>query len=106
MITSAANRGWLSDVLISDRIMAGLPVPSLVRTAKVAIFERRDAQKVGTILAAPSRVSVDLYHFSLIATHSSRPAMTGGYESQLPSIVITSEAPHRFAQLELLRFCS
>src|SRR6185436_143845 len=49
MITSAANRGWSSDVIISDHGMAGLPVPSLVRTAKVATIEHRDAQKVGTL---------------------------------------------------------
>ena len=49
MITSAANRGWVSDVMISDCVMAGLPVPALVRTAKVATIERRDAQKVGCL---------------------------------------------------------
>jgi len=49
MITSAANRGWLGDVMISDSIPAGLPVSSLVRTAKVATIEGRDAQKVGRL---------------------------------------------------------
>jgi mRNA interferase MazF len=45
-----ANRGWLSDVMTSDCSMAGLPVPSLVRTTKVATIERREAQKVGCLL--------------------------------------------------------
>jgi hypothetical protein len=31
--------------------MAGLPVPSLVRTTKVATIERREAQKVGCLLS-------------------------------------------------------
>jgi mRNA interferase MazF len=50
MITSAANRGWLSDVMITDCIMAGLPVPSLVRTAKVATIERRMRRRLDLFL--------------------------------------------------------
>ena len=49
MITSAANRGWTGDVLISDMPEAGLPVPSIVRTAKIATIEARDAQRLGTL---------------------------------------------------------
>ena len=49
MITSAANRGWTGDVLISDLPKAGLPVPSIVRTAKLATIEARDAQRLGTL---------------------------------------------------------
>ena len=49
MITSAANRGWTGDVMISDRSAAGLPVPSIVRTAKIATIEARDAQRLGTL---------------------------------------------------------
>ena len=49
MITSAANRGWTGDVLISDLPEAGLPVPSIVRTAKLATIEARDAQRLGTL---------------------------------------------------------
>ena len=52
MITSAANRGWTGDVLISDLPEAGLPVPSIVRTAKVATIEARDAQRLGTLSPA------------------------------------------------------
>ena len=36
MITAAANRGWPDDVPIDDHAAAGLPIPSIVRTAKVA----------------------------------------------------------------------
>jgi mRNA-degrading endonuclease toxin of MazEF toxin-antitoxin module len=49
MITSAANRGWTGDVMISDLREAGLPVPSIVRTAKLATIEARDAQRLGTL---------------------------------------------------------
>ncbi len=49
MITSAANRGWTGDVMISDLPAAGLPVPSIVRPAKLATIEARDAQRLGTL---------------------------------------------------------
>jgi mRNA interferase MazF len=49
MITSAANRGWTGDVLITGLGMAGLPVPSIVRPVKLATIEARDAQRLGTL---------------------------------------------------------
>src|SRR6266567_23985 len=39
MVTSAANRGWPGDVLISDLAFAGLPIPSIIRPAKIATIE-------------------------------------------------------------------
>jgi hypothetical protein len=33
MITSAENRGWPGDILVTDIRQAGLPAPSVVRTA-------------------------------------------------------------------------
>ena len=39
MITSAENKNWSSDVAISDLKKAGLPTPSVVRTAKIACVE-------------------------------------------------------------------
>lgn len=47
MITSAANSGWDGDVLISDLTEAGLPIPSVVRPAKLATIEARDADRLG-----------------------------------------------------------
>jgi mRNA interferase MazF len=35
MITAAANRRWPDDVEIDDHTAAGLPIPSVVRTAKL-----------------------------------------------------------------------
>lgn len=54
MVTSAENRGWPSDVAITDHGGAGLPAPSVVRTAKVATIEARDAELLGK---APPSVS-------------------------------------------------
>jgi mRNA interferase MazF len=49
MITSATNRGWAGDVLVSDIGPAGLPIPSIVRPAKIAAIEARDADRLGTL---------------------------------------------------------
>jgi mRNA interferase MazF len=57
MITSAANRGWPGDVLISDTAAAGLPAPSLVRTEKIATVDARDATPLGR-LPVPDRTVV------------------------------------------------
>jgi mRNA interferase MazF len=47
MVTSAANRGWPGDVPVSDLAVAGLPAPSVVRSAKIATIEARDAERIG-----------------------------------------------------------
>jgi mRNA interferase MazF len=57
MITSAENRGWPGDVLVSDLRAAGLPAPSIVRPAKIATVEARDAELLGT-LPRPDRAAV------------------------------------------------
>lgn len=56
MITSAENRGWPGDVAVDDLVMAGLPVASVVRTAKIATIEARDAHRLGCITAGPLQV--------------------------------------------------
>jgi mRNA interferase MazF len=57
MITSADNRGWPSDVLVSDLAMAGLPAPSVVRCAKMATIDAREAGRIGQ-LPRPDRNKV------------------------------------------------
>jgi mRNA interferase MazF len=52
MITSAENRGWTGDVAVAGAA-TGLPVASLVRTAKIATVETTDARRIGQ---APARV--------------------------------------------------
>lgn len=49
MITSAANRGRQGDVAVRNLALAGLPVASLVRTAKIATIEAADAQRLGRL---------------------------------------------------------
>lgn len=60
MITSAANRAWPGDVTISDLQLAGLPAPSIVRPAKVATIEARDAERLG-MLPVEDRAAIALY---------------------------------------------
>ena len=49
MITSADNRGWPGDVPVTNLAAAGLPAPSLIRTAKMATIEAADAAKLGIV---------------------------------------------------------
>lgn len=60
MITSAANRGWPGDVAISDLAIAGLPVPSIVRPAKIATIEAVDAERLGS-LPVSARAAISVY---------------------------------------------
>lgn len=50
MITSAENRPWPGDVDIGGRYAdAGLPAPSIIRTAKIATIEHAHAGRIGKI---------------------------------------------------------
>ncbi|TAK49269.1 MAG: type II toxin-antitoxin system PemK/MazF family toxin [Betaproteobacteria bacterium] len=49
MITSAENRRWPGDVAIRDLASAGLPAPSVIRTAKIATIEAADAARLGRV---------------------------------------------------------
>jgi mRNA interferase MazF len=56
MITSADNESWSSDISISDLKRAGLPAPSVVRSAKIACIEPgRIVRRVGRLDKAASR---------------------------------------------------
>ena len=55
MITSAENRGWPDDVPVENLKMAGLPVPSLIRTAKIATIEASDGSRLGRVSAIQLR---------------------------------------------------
>jgi mRNA interferase MazF len=52
MVTSAEHRGWRGDVPVSDLRAAGLPAPSIVRPAKIATVDARDAERLGVLPAA------------------------------------------------------
>lgn len=49
MITSIAHRGWAGDIVVSDLAIAGLPAPSIVRPAKIATIDARDAERLGAL---------------------------------------------------------
>jgi len=49
MITSAENRGWSSDVTLSNLAATGLPARSVVRAAKIATIEAVDAIRLGRV---------------------------------------------------------
>ena len=55
MITSAENRGWPDDVPVADLKLAGLPVPSVIRSAKIATIDAADASKLGRVSAGQVR---------------------------------------------------
>ncbi len=49
MITNAANAHWPGDIAIDDFKAAGLPIPSVIRTEKVATLEVASANYVGRL---------------------------------------------------------
>jgi mRNA interferase MazF len=50
MITSASNAGWRDDVSLVQRYReCGLPVPCVVRTAKIATIALADAAPLGRL---------------------------------------------------------
>lgn len=49
MITAAANQRWPDDVAIDDHENVGLPIPSVVRTAKVATIDMGAATRIGAL---------------------------------------------------------
>jgi mRNA interferase MazF len=57
MITSAENRAWPGDVSIADAEQAGLPAPSVVRTAKIATIDLARAEPKGRV-DAPTMATV------------------------------------------------
>jgi len=61
MITSAEHRGWPGDVVISDLGGAGLPAASIVRPAKIATIDARDAGRLGTLPPTDRRAVRDYF---------------------------------------------
>ncbi len=52
MITSAENRGWPDDVPVANLRRAGLPVPSIIRSAKIATIDASAASPLGRLSVA------------------------------------------------------
>jgi mRNA interferase MazF len=56
MVTSAENRAWQGDVLVSDPAAVGLPAPSRIRPAKVAAVDAdRIVRKIGVLPSKEAR---------------------------------------------------
>lgn len=72
MITSSENRGWPGDVAISDFGDAGLPVASVVRTAKIATIEAKEAESIG-VLANADRGAVSGHLLKILGEVASPP---------------------------------
>lgn len=49
IISSAENRGWPGDVPVKDLAAAGLPVHSVIRTAKIATIDASAAARLGRV---------------------------------------------------------
>ena len=49
MITSAKNRPWAGDVEVTHLEEAGLPAPSVVRCAKIAITDASEVTRIGRL---------------------------------------------------------
>jgi mRNA interferase MazF len=65
MITAAQNRSWHGDVPILDHRAVGLPIPSIVRSAKIATVEASRARLCGR-LPAVTAAAVDAAVESII----------------------------------------
>ena len=59
MVTSAKNRGWPDDVPVGDLQLAGLPVPSIVRPAKIATIDAASASTLGRLSDVQVREVID-----------------------------------------------
>jgi mRNA interferase MazF len=59
MITAAENRRWPGDIVIADHVAAGLPIPSIVRTSKLATVVAQRAERRGS-LSVEDMVAVDV----------------------------------------------
>jgi mRNA interferase MazF len=57
MITSAENRGWAGDVEIRGED-SELPAASVVRTAKIACIDAKDAVRMGSVGAEEIRAPI------------------------------------------------
>lgn len=75
MITSAENRGWDDDVVLSDLDTAGLPAPSVVRCAKIATIEARDAERIGSLPHADRKKVAEHLARALAATAAGAAAV-------------------------------
>jgi mRNA interferase MazF len=58
MVTNGEHVAWTGDVSVSDLATAGLPIPSIVRSAKLATLDEAAIIRVLGSLPAPDRLDV------------------------------------------------
>ncbi|MBI5470612.1 type II toxin-antitoxin system PemK/MazF family toxin [Candidatus Kaiserbacteria bacterium] len=58
MITSTKLKGWQGDIAVTDLKRAGLPIPSIVRTAKIACVDASLIEKKVGILDTATKTAV------------------------------------------------
>ncbi len=75
MITSATHRRWPDDIEIADFAAAGLSIPSIVRTAKIATVEAAASQVIGRLPAAQQQTITRLFADRLAAMTTSAAAI-------------------------------
>ncbi len=73
MITSAVHRRWPGDVEISDLASGGLPIASVIRCAKIATVEARDAERVGALIPA-DRPAVQAHIMHMLGAVAAAPS--------------------------------
>ena len=65
MVTSAGNRAWPGDVVVSDLAEAGLPAASVVRPAKIATVEAGEVERIGCLPRADRSQVEESLRYSL-----------------------------------------
>ncbi|MBU6166676.1 MAG: type II toxin-antitoxin system PemK/MazF family toxin [Alphaproteobacteria bacterium] len=60
MITGAGKAAWPGDVPIADHHACGLPIASIIRTAKLATLNAAAAQRIGAVPPA-TLIAVDAW---------------------------------------------
>ncbi len=62
MITSAERQRWPGDVKLDHHDAMGLPIPSVVRTAKLATLETASAERIGRL--PPNQIEIVRKHIA------------------------------------------
>ena len=67
MITSTTLKGWRGDIEIKNRKKAGLPIPSIVRSAKIACVDGSLIERKAGVLDTNTKTAVHKILQDLVA---------------------------------------